>query len=437
MKHILKKIVIAALTVEAKTALRRHKPRVVAVTGNVGKTSTKDAVDAILSQAYGSDRVRKSQKSNNSEIGLPLAILGLETAWTSAGGWARNLWQGFLAAYVSRRFPDWLVLEVGADHPGDIEKVTKWLHPDVAVLTRMSDTPVHVEFFTDARQVLQEKMFLARAVRQGGTIVVNGDDPQFMSVIGTVAARRVLYGRAKGAEAQIASSEIDYDQAALPLPTGQRASIRVGGETADIRLARVLGDHLVYPIAAACAVAHALGIVGVAALAEAAFASFEAPRGRMSILRGANSSALIDDTYNSSPLAAAEALRSLARLTLKGKKIAILGDMKELGAATEKAHYEIGRQAGECLHTLVTVGPAAKYMVRGALDAGMSAERVMSFDDSEDAGLAIRELVRAGDAVLVKGSQSMRMERASKLLLADPSTAVDVLVRQEDEWGRR
>ncbi len=436
MKDILKQIVIGIITAEAKMALARHKPKVVAVTGNVGKTSTKDAIDAILSQAYGSDKVRKSQKSFNSEIGVPLAILGLDNAWSSVGGWAANIRKGLSAALFGR-FPQWLVLEVGADHPGDIERVTKWLRPDIAVLTRMSDVPVHVEFFKDAGQVLQEKMFLARAVKPGGTVVVNADDPHFMAVIGTVNARKAFYGAKKGVEAEIAESEIDYDGEALPLPTGERATIKVGGEEANVRLAGVLGGHLVYPIAAACAVASVLEIGGVATLAEAAFKSFEAPKGRMRILPGANSSAIIDDTYNSSPLACAEALKAMAKLTLKGKKLAALADMKELGANAEKAHYDIGKLAGETLHTLVTVGTAAKFMMRGALDAGMSPERVLSFETSEEAAPALRDIVRAGDAVLVKGSQSMRMERVSKALLADQESAANVLVRQEDEWKGR
>jgi UDP-N-acetylmuramoyl-tripeptide--D-alanyl-D-alanine ligase len=204
-----------------------------------------------------------------------------------------------------------------------------------------------------------------------------------------------------------------------------------------IKLMGVLGDHLVYPVAAACAVLSALEIAGAASIAESAFKSFEAPKGRMRILAGITSSAIIDDTYNASPLATSEALNTMARLTLKGKKIAALADMKELGTNTEKAHYDIGKQAGEVLHTLVTVGTAARFMVRGALDAGMSPERIMSFDTAEQAAPAIRDLVRAGDVTLVKGSQSMRMERVSRALLADQSSATDVLVRQEEEWGKR
>lgn len=435
MKSILKSIVVKILTIEARIALARHKPRIVAVTGNVGKTSTKDAIDAVLSHVYGVDKVRKSQKSMNSEIGLPLAILNLDTAWSSAQGWTSNIWRGLGIALFSRRFPSWLVLEIGADHPGDIESVAEWLCPDIVVLTRMSDIPVHVEFFADAAAVLREKIFLANALKVGGTLVVNADDAYFMEAVQSINAKRVLYGKAKGSHVEIIESEIDYDGGTLPLPTGQRAKLKISGNEASVRLLGALGEHLVYPIASAYAVAHALGILP--GVIEKAFDHFESPKGRMRILPGVNSSALIDDTYNASPLAATEALVTMGRLTLKGKKIAALADMKELGANTEKAHYDIGKLAGETLHTLATVGPAARFMVQGALDAGLSPDRILSFETSEEAGPVLRGLVRAGDAVLVKGSQSMRMERVSKALLANPETATDVLVRQEEEWGKR
>ncbi|MBX4209585.1 hypothetical protein KW799_02765 [Candidatus Parcubacteria bacterium] len=438
MRSFFKKIVISILTLEARVALKRHKPSVIAITGNVGKTSTKDAIYAVVSHAYGAGAVRKSEKSFNSEFGLPLAILGLETAWSSPSGWLRNLRQGFRAAFFGANFPEWLVLEVGADHPGDIRNASRWLHPDVVVLTRMSDIPVHVEYFKDAEEVLREKMFLAHALKPGGTIVVNADDPHFERAVRDIAAAKAFYGAKKGIDAEIVSSEISYDGEALPLPVGQNVVVRMNRlgkeKEAEISLAGVLGDHLAYPIAAACAVA---GVLDIASAVPAAFRDFESPKGRMRILPGANSSAIIDDSYNSSPLASAEALKTMAKLSLKGKKVAILGDMKELGASAEKAHRDIGRLAADALHTLAVVGDMAEFIATGAIEAGMAADRVMHFESSLAAGAAIRDIIRAGDAVLVKGSQSMRMEQASKALLADPEKAADLLVRQEKEWLSR
>lgn len=431
MRNMLKSILIAALTWEAKAALRRHKPKVIAVTGNVGKTSTKDAVYAVVSAAFSA---RKSQKSMNSEIGIPLAILGLENAWTSASLWMKNLVEGFKVAFFAKKFPEWLILEVGADRPGDIEKVSKWLRPDIVVLTRMSLTPVHVENFPDANAVLREKMFLARALKEEGALVVNADDLIFEQAVKDLDAKKIFYGSAKAALPRILESKVSYGGDAASLPRGQEALIDLGGREARIVLEGVLGEHLVYPVAAACAVARALHIEGVM---PQAFEGFESPRGRMRLLRGISGSLVIDDTYNSSPLACMEAVKTLASLTIRGRKIAALADMKELGESAQRAHEEVGRAVGEELHTLFAVGELGEFIARAARQAGMPEDRIFVFKDSTDAAKAIVEHVRSGDAILVKGSQSMRMERVSKALLWDQTQAEKLLVRQEEEWLKR
>lgn len=435
MRKLFKKTVETIITWEARVALRRHRPRIVAVTGNVGKTSTKDAISAVLAHQYGAAAVRASAKSMNSEFGVPLTILGLDTAWSSVGGWLSNFRRGLSVAWGSSEvFPQWLVLEVGADHPGDIEKLARWLRPDIVVLTRMSDTPVHVEFFWDADEVLREKMFLAEALRPGGTLVVNADDERFQRAVREMDVKKILYGSTKGADAQIVESGTTYTPGNLPLPIGQYALVRMGEAEARIELSYVLGAHLVYPFAAACGVAMALGIQSSI---PGAFADFKCAPGRMRSLKGLNSTAIIDDSYNSSPLACAEALRTVAGLSIRGRKIAALADMKELGGHSEVAHRDIGRLVAETLHTLVTVGELGRLIALGAREAGMAEDRIISFDTAAEAGAFLRDFIRAGDVVLVKGSQSMRMERVSKALLADQSRAADLLVRQDPEWLRR
>lgn len=431
MKDFLKKIVIFKLTYIARLALWRHKPKVIAITGNVGKTSTKDAIYALVVQSF---NARKSEKSMNSEIGLPLAILGLDTAWTSFGGWMENIFLGFWRALFDKRFPTYLVLEVGADHPGDIEKVSKWLHPDIVVLTRMSDIPVHVEFFKDAKEVLKEKMFLAKALKPGGTLIVNSDDEHFREAIKEISPKKVFYGTTPGATVEIEEMTVSYVGTTLPLPRGQKAVIKIGDIEKNIEVYGMLGGHLMYPIAAACAVGVALDKVQDI---DKAFTNFNPPKGRMRILKGISSIGIIDDTYNSSPLATIEALKTLSNLSIRGRKIAVLADMKELGDKSRSAHKEVGLLAGETLHTLVTVGEMARYIAEGAQEAGLAQDRVYSFDTSDEAGKAMVDIVRAGDVVLVKGSQSMRMERVVKELLEDKFKAGDLLVRQEDEWQKR
>ncbi len=430
MKQFIRNIVVHLITLEAKLALKRHNPKIIAITGNVGKTSTKDAVFAVVSRVF---PARKSDKSFNSEIGLPLAILGLDNAWSSPRGWARNICKGFYVALLGK-FPEYLVLEVGADHPGDIQMVSEWLHPDIVVLTRMSDVPVHVEFFTNAEEVLNEKMFLAKALKPGGTLVVNADDRHFEKAIREIDAKKVFFGTTPGSTVEIEDTGVAYTSSPHPLPIGQYAVFKIGDKEEKIEVKWVLGSHLMYPIAAAAAVAVVLGIPQEVPVA---FLNFVTPKGRMRLLKGVNGTAIIDDTYNSSPLASIEALKALSGLSIRGRKIAVLADMKELGENSASAHLEVGRSAGQSVHTLVTVGEMSKLIADGARQAGLPADRIQSFDTSDEVASMIREAVRAGDVILVKGSQSMRMERVSKALLHDPFKAEELLVRQEDEWQKR
>ncbi|MEK9177708.1 MAG: Mur ligase family protein, partial [Patescibacteria group bacterium] len=147
----MKKLVIWILTIESRLIIGKYKPFIVAITGSVGKTSTKDAIYCVLKnrERY----ARKSEKSMNSEIGLPLTIIGASNAWHSFSGWLRNIMLGAKMIINRVDYPNCLILEIGADHPGDIRKVARWLHPDIVVITRISKTPVHVEFFKSSEEV--------------------------------------------------------------------------------------------------------------------------------------------------------------------------------------------------------------------------------------------------------------------------------------------
>ena len=165
MKSFLKTIITSILTVEARLVLWKYKPKIVAVTGSVGKTSTKDAIYTILKH-HGI--VRKSQKSFNSEIGIPLTILNCDNGWSNPFIWSKNIIEGLLLLLLPNKYPEILVLEVGADRPGDIKKVSQWLKPDVVVFTAIGKTPVHVEYFSSTDELVSEKANLVRALKPDG-----------------------------------------------------------------------------------------------------------------------------------------------------------------------------------------------------------------------------------------------------------------------------
>jgi len=174
MKKIFKKIIIQILIWESRLVLARYHPKIIAITGSVGKTSTKDAIFTVLSKFK---IVRKSEKSFNSEIGLPLTILGLPNGWSNFLTWFENILRGFYLIIKKQPYPDYLVLEVGLGKPGDIIKnITPWLKPDIVVITSFPDKPVHIEFFESVDEIIKEKSALAYAIKPDGILVLNHDD---------------------------------------------------------------------------------------------------------------------------------------------------------------------------------------------------------------------------------------------------------------------
>ncbi|MDQ5893011.1 MAG: UDP-N-acetylmuramoyl-tripeptide--D-alanyl-D-alanine ligase, partial [Patescibacteria group bacterium] len=188
------------------------------------------------------------------------------------------------------------------------------------------------------------------------------------------------------------------------------------------KLKGILGNQQIYPLIAGAAVGLARNM-SVGKIVDS-FEHHVAPRGRMNILQGINGSVIVDDTYNSSPIALQEGLTTLASLQVSGKRIAVLGDMMELGSFSPDEHRKAGIQAMQSCDVLVTVGPRAKRM----------SEKAVSFDSSDEAAEYLKGVVGTGDIVFIKGSQSIRMERISAALLEDPSKAGELLVRQEEEW---
>jgi UDP-N-acetylmuramoyl-tripeptide--D-alanyl-D-alanine ligase len=430
MRTIFKKILVFILTFEARLVLKRYKPNIIAITGSVGKTSTKDAIYAVIaSGAF----ARKSEKSFNSEIGLPLTILGRPNAWSNPLRWLENIVDGIVLFLLPARYPEWLVLEVGADRPGDISSLESWLRTDVVVITRLPDVPVHVEFFQSAEQVKEEKASLIKTLRSGGALVLYGDDPEVAK----------LHERAPGAaittfgfspQSHVRAHDIKLLVGSDGKPRGMHTNISMDGSTAPLEVVGSLGAPALLSILAAASVGRALG----KSLAEilTSLKGYEPPRGRMRLIDGEKNILIIDDTYNSSPAAVMAALDALALLP-RGRKIVILGDMLELGRHSTVEHRKVGARVAQIADVLLTVGFRARDIAQGALDAGLSEGKILQYEHAGKAGSELEELIKPGDVILVKGSQSIRMERIVEEIMEHPEDAPNLLVRQEAEWKRR
>lgn len=423
---IFKYIVVTVLTWESRVVLRRYKPRIVAITGSVGKTSTKDAIFTALAPSC---FVRKSEKSQNSEIGIPLTILGLQNAWSSPLGWLKNMVEGFALAFLLNTYPEWLVIEVGADRPGDIKSIARWLHPDVVVMTCIPDIPVHVEFFPTPGALAREKRYLVEGIKPDGVLVLNADDKRVHNIPHPSKGRVLRYGIAKDADVRGISHKISYRQGK---PVGTLIKMAIKNKEHTLTLEGGLGLQHVYPLLAAAAVSHALNLDVEKYLG--ALTKHTPSAGRMRILPGVKETTIIDDSYNASPVALESALSVLHTIETTGKKIAVLGDMMELGMYSAYAHREAGKLIAKSADQLIAVGIRAQAFAEGAREAGMDAAAVQWFASTQEAGKPLELLLKEGDVVLIKGSQSMRMERLVEEVMAEPEKKGELLVRQDPMW---
>jgi len=413
-KVTLRRLVARQLERQVQRLVRERKLKVVAVTGSVGKTSTKLAIATLLRQKY---RVLAHEGNFNSEIGLPLSVFELDVpaTLTSPLAWMKVLRR--VNAKMKGEYPyDVLVLELGADAAGDIQKFMRYLRPNVGVVTAIA--PVHLEQFGSIEAIANEKMALAAGSR---AVLLNAEDARVMTEAKKLEAPVQTYGVAKG--------EVHWDELKRA-KDGTLGGVLILNDGEVKAQTQLIGRHGLATLAAAAAVAEELGLTpsdikaGMEAVAPFA--------GRMHVLQGIKDSIIIDDTYNASPPAVIAALETLEELP--GRHIAILGNMNELGSYSQKGHREVGAAARK-LDVLVTIGGFAnKYLVAGAVTAGLKPEQVQSFMSPYAASAFVQSIIKKGDVVLAKGSQNgVFAEEAIAPLLADQAERKQ-LVRQGPRW---
>lgn len=429
MNKIFKNLIRHILTWEARVVIKKYHPKVIVAIGSVGKTSTKDAIFTVLSKHK---TVRKSEKSYNSEIGLPLTILGLPNAWKDPFVWAENILKGFLMIIKKKNYPDVLILEIGVRKPGDIKKnILPWLKIDILVVTRFPEKPVHVEFFDNADKLIEEKSSLVKALKKNGLLILNQDDDRVYALHDKSKERAVSFGQDENSTFRILYPDYSRKEiSGVNVPIGINFRIQNKGNVFPVVLPNVLGLHNVVQATSAIACASEFNIDLLESIKDVA--DYKTPVGRLSLLEGENNSFIIDDTYNSSPAALHEALEILKEFN-GARKIAILGDMLELGKYTEEEHVKIGERAKDIVDILITVGPRAKIIANIARE-NMGENKVFSLDRYEEVIPLIKEMISAKDVILVKGSQKMRLEKVVEKIMKDKDNKKSLLCRQDKEW---
>ena len=355
-KSMLQKI-LAGL---ARATLQKYKSTIIGVTGSVGKTSTKEAIFAVLKTKY---RVRRAEKNYNNEIGFPLAILGIPHCGRNVFKWLFALVRVTLklSAFVRDEYPQVLVLEYGVDHPGDMDYLLSIAKPDIAVVTAIGDIPVHVEFFESPEELIKEKAKLVQALPIDGYAVLNHDDYAVLGMREKTRAKIMTYGIEEHADLRIMNYEVRIveNESGDKIPAGVSFKIQHGGNAVPMRLTGAFGMPQAYSAVAAAAT----GLVMNMNLVEVsdALRSYMPPAGRQRLIKGIKNSFILDDTYNAAPEAMRASLDTLKELPGK-RKIAVLGDMLEIGRYTEEVHRRIGDITADFVDLLFCVGPRAKFI---------------------------------------------------------------------------
>jgi UDP-N-acetylmuramoyl-tripeptide--D-alanyl-D-alanine ligase len=356
--------------------------RVIAITGSAGKTTTKETIAEMLATRY---RVVKNKGNLNNHIGLPLSLMQLRTR------------------------PDVAVMELGMNHAGEISRLVEIAEPDVRVWTNVGDA--HLGFFASPDAIADAKSEILQRATAATLLVCNADDPRVMNRVRTFPGRTMTFGTAERATVRATSVEergVDGMRARVTTPAGERVF-----ETP------LLGRGNLANVLAATAVALDAGI-SLESIAEVAARLRPADR-RSAVSRLPGGITLIDDSYNSSPTALRRALDVVAHESRCERKIAVLGEMLELGDHAQRLHQECGRAAAAAgLTRLFAIGGApAQALAEAAIDAGMPHESVSYFAQSADAVAPIAAQVRRGDLVLVKGSRGTRTDLVADRLAAE------------------
>lgn len=427
----MKKIIEKILKIFAQAIIEKYKPLVIGITGSIGKTSTKEAVFTVLS---GKNNVRRNIKNYNNEIGVPLTIIGAEAQGRSILGWLNVFFKAVsLLIMKNKNYPEVLILEMGVDHPGDIDYLTEIVKCQIGIVTFIGTA--HLEYFNTVEKIQKEKGRLIESLNRDGYAILNYDNEKAREIKNISKVKTLTYGF--DAKADIRAQEVisSFDKNNILQGTSFKLSYR--GSSVPVFLPGILGNNAVYFSLAGAAV----GIIQGMNLIDIsqALRNYKSPRGRMNLMAGIKNTLIIDDTYNSSPAAAVAALGILKEIPAADdkRKIAVLGDMLELGGYSEEGHQDVGKYLAKMkIDKLITVGEYSRDIDRGAKEAGMNEDAIFHFADVSSAGRFLQEIMEEGDLVLIKGSQGMRMEKIVKEVMAEPEKASELLVRQDVGWQK-
>lgn len=421
LTHILQRI----LGSYARKVVERYKPQIIGITGSVGKTSTKEATARVLSRLFS---LRETYKNYNNELGLPLTILGEVSPGKSILGWLRVFAKARkLIREKNLSYPEALVLEMGVDRPGDMDYLTSIIQPGRAIITKLGQA--HLEFFPSLEELHSEKFKIAKHLPDDGVLIYNGDDENTCKLAEKIQCNCLSFGFGETCDVRADNISISFSEEAV---SGISFKMEHSGSSIPIFLPGAIGRPAVYAALAAAAVGLSYEMNGLE-ISEA-LRNFKQPAGRLQLIKGLNNSLIIDDTYNSSPDSVFEAMNAVQEIPAAFRKRiwAVLGSMKELGSLSRKGHEDVARAAEHTADIIVAVGEEARMIFETV--AANKIKQAYWFENSDQAADYIKDKLVENDLIVAKGSQSARMEKVVKALMAEPEQAAKLLVRQEKQW---
>jgi UDP-N-acetylmuramoyl-tripeptide--D-alanyl-D-alanine ligase len=379
----------------------RFRPKIIAITGSVGKTTTKHAIAHVLKRRFS---VLQTFGNYNTEFGLPLSILELKAPSNkSIASWWNLIISAFKKAYSATEYYEVLVLEMGADKPGDIALLMNIVEPDISVVTNVGT--VHLQNYRTQDELAYEKATILRMAPLNTIGFVNYDNNYTRNMQDIAESPESIKSFGLSHHADIYAKDIKMDL------LGLKSTICYGAKSFELHCPHILGKHNIYSLLVACGVALEMNMEHKEIMTS--LRTFQLPNRRMSLVVGKKNTRIIDSTYNAEPQSMKAALETLRDMPFQSRKIAVIGDMLELGNGERILHEEIGQFAHTCKFDLVCfVGPRMKWAFDQCNAKTNEFRRsTMYYEDSTIAAHDLIKKIKPEDIILIKGSNSMDMIR--------------------------
>lgn len=423
MKKFLKTFVSFLLKELAKQKIKKTGAKVIAITGTVGKTSLKESVAFVLENEF---KIKKTRKNLNGFFGLPLDILNQPYSSVPAKKWSIILIKCLLDLLKSKEKYDYYILEMGVAESKEMDYLLSIVKPFMSTITNIY--PAHIENFPGGYEEYKEqKLLLAQKTLVEGCVIL----PYQLKIVEKNVVESlnnlVTYGENVESDYKIVTPEATLNGISFVFVTRQGEKIKIKNEA-------ILGYEYIGSFACTAAICDILGLK--AAVISNRLEKFKLPAGRLNLIKGIKDTIIIDGSYNSSRYST---LSGLKALELFGQtKIACLGDMRELGEFTKMEHEKVAEEVVKVVDILILVGPLMKqYLLPKVLESGFLQDKVYHFLSSEKAGKFLVDMVKGGEAILVKGSQNtILMERVVYALMQDKKNAKNLLCRQSEYWDK-